>query len=392
MITKIKLIFATKVAVDETPAAFPQRDMYEVVSSVSEPASANFVRFSIKEQVLFAKRLAFLSKAGVSILESITIIRNQTKSKRKRRILDTVVADVAAGQSLSKSLERYKQLFGEFTVNIIRIGETAGVLPENLMYLAEEVSKKQALQRKVQGALIYPIFITIATLGVTGMLIVFIFPKIMPIFISLNVSLPWTTRALLSVSEFLSQYGFVTLLGIIFVIIDVELARRAFRPLRLAADWFLLKLPIAGGIARSYNCANFCRTVALNIKSGVALSESLLITADVTKNILYREAYLDFAAHVMKGEKISTTMAKYPNIFPDMLPHMILIGETTGSLSNTLSYLSDLYEAEVEESTRNLSNSIEPILLMTMGIMVGTIAVSVIAPIYEVTKSIGNAR
>lgn len=392
MITKIKLIFATKVAVDETPAAFPQRDMYEVVSSVSEPASANFVRFSIKEQVLFAKRLAFLSKAGVSILESITIIRNQTKSKRKRRILDTVVADVAAGQSLSKSLERYKQLFGEFTVNIIRIGETAGVLPENLMYLAEELSKKQALQRKVQGALIYPIFITIATLGVTGMLIVFIFPKIMPIFISLNVSLPWTTRALLSVSEFLSQYGFVTLLGIIFVIIAVELARRAFRPLRLAADWFLLKLPIAGGIARSYNCANFCRTVALNIKSGVALSESLLITADVTKNILYREAYLDFAAHVMKGEKISTTMAKYPNIFPDMLPHMILIGETTGSLSNTLSYLSDLYEAEVEESTRNLSNSIEPILLMTMGIMVGTIAVSVIAPIYEVTKSIGNAR
>jgi type II secretory pathway component PulF len=392
MITKIKLIFSTKAVTDETSTIFPQRAMYEVVSSVSEPASANFVRFSIKEQVLFAKRLAFLSKAGVSILESVTIIRNQTKSKRKRRILDTVVADVAAGQSLSRSLERYKQLFGEFTVNLIRIGETAGVLPENLMYLAEELSKKQALQRKVQGALIYPIFITIATLGVTGMLIVFIFPKIMPIFISLNVSLPWTTRVLLNVSEFLSQYGFVTLLGTIFIIIAVELARIAFRPLRIAADWLLLKLPIAGGIASSYNCANFCRTVALNIKSGVALSESLHITADVTKNTLYRDAYLDFAAHVMKGEKISTTMAKYPNIFPDMLPHMILIGETTGSLSNTLTYLSDLYEAEVEESTRNLSNSIEPILLMTMGIMVGTIAVSVIAPIYEVTKSIGNAR
>jgi type IV pilus assembly protein PilC len=260
------------------------------------------------------------------------------------------------------------------------------------MYLAEELAKKQALQRKVQGALIYPIFITIATLGVTGMLIVFIFPKIMPIFISLNVSLPWTTRALLAVSEFLSAYGLVTVLGVIFVMTATEMARRFFRSLRFGADWLLLGLPIAGGIARSYNCANFCRTVALNIKSGVTLSESLLITADVTKNILYREAYLDFAAHVMQGEKISATMARYPYIFPDMLPHMILIGETTGSLSNTLSYLSDLYEAEVEESTRNLSNSIEPILLMTMGILVGIIAVSVIAPIYEVTKSIGNAR
>jgi type IV pilus assembly protein PilC len=170
------------------------------------------------------------------------------------------------------------------------------------------------------------------------------------------------------------------------------ISRRVYQPIQYASDWLLLKLPIAGGIARSYNCANFCRTLGLNIKSGVTLSESIFITADVTKNILYREAYLDFAAHVMKGEKISSTMSKYPNIFPDMLPHMILIGETTGSLSNTLSYLSEIYEVEVEESTRNLSNSIEPILLMTMGIMVGVIAVSVIAPIYEVTKSIGNTR
>jgi len=392
MITKLKSLFATPVVVETPRLTDPRLGVYEVVASVSEPASANFVRFSIKEQVLFAKRLAFLSKAGVSILESVTIIRNQTKNKRKRHILDTVVADVAAGQSLSKSLERYKQLFGEFTVNIIRIGETAGVLPENLMYLSEELTKKQALQRKVQGALIYPIFITIATFGVTGMLIIFIFPKIMPIFISLNVTLPWTTRMLLAASEFLSAYGFITLLGFIFVIVAFEICRRTVHSLHYATDWLLLRLPIAGGIARAYNCANFCRTVALNIKSGVTLSESLFITAEITKNTLYREAYLDFATHVMKGEKISTTMNKYMKIFPDMLPHMILIGETTGSLSNTLSYLSDLYEAEVEESTRNLSNSIEPILLMTMGIMVGTIAVSVIAPIYEVTKSIGNAR
>jgi type IV pilus assembly protein PilC len=392
MIAKIKSLFAGTAVVETPHSNDPRLGSYEVIASVSEPAPANFVRFSIKEQVLFAKRLAFLSKAGVSILESVTIIRNQTKSQRKRRILDTVVADIAAGQSLSRSLEQYKQLFGEFTVNIIRIGETAGVLPENLMYLAEELTKKQALQRKVQGALIYPIFITIATFGVTGMLIIFIFPKIMPIFISLNVTLPWTTRMLLSLSEFLSAYGFLALIGLVVMVVAFEFSRRTVHKVHYVMDWLLLRLPIAGGIARSYNCANFCRTVALNIRSGVTLSESLFITAEVTKNSLYREAYLDFAAHVMKGEKISTTMSKYMKIFPDMLPHMILIGETTGSLSNTLSYLSDLYEAEVEESTRNLSNSIEPILLMTMGIMVGVIAISVIAPIYEVTKSIGNAR
>jgi type IV pilus assembly protein PilC len=124
----------------------------------------------------------------------------------------------------------------------------------------------------------------------------------------------------------------------------------------------------------------------------MTLSEGLSVTAGVTDNTLFKEAYLDFAEHVFKGEKISTTMARYSDIFPDMLPHMILIGETTGSLSSTLSYLSDMHEAEVEESTKNLSNSIEPLLLIIMGILVGIIAVSVISPIYEVTKYIGTAR
>ena len=360
-----------------------------LTAEVAQPAPTLFIHFSTKERVLFAKRLSFLVKAGVSLLESVTIIRNQTKSKRKKRIFDTIINDIAAGQFLSKSLERYTQLFGEFTINIIRVGETAGVLPDNLIYLSEELSKKHALERKIQGALIYPIFITIATFGVTGMLVVFIFPKIMPIFVSLNVKLPWTTKALLSVSEFLSQWWWLTIIGLVVFAILFEVARRSLRPFRYALDWTVLRLPIAGEIARSFNCANFCRTLALSIKSGITLSEALYITADITKNLLYKKAYLDFATHVQRGEKISTAMVKYPHIFPDMLPHMILIGETTGSLTHTLSYLSELHEAEVEEGTKNLSNSIEPLLLIIMGILVGVIAVSVISPIYEVTKYIG---
>lgn len=363
-----------------------------LTTSESTAASTLFVSFSTKEQVLFAKRMAFLTKAGVSILESISIIRSQTKSKRKREIFDTIVADVAAGQFLSKSLGRYGKLFGEFTINLIKVGENAGVLSENLTYLAEELSKKHALQRKVRGALVYPIFITFATLGVTGMLVVFIFPKIMPIFISLNVALPWTTRALLSVSRFLSHWGILTVFLLAVFGALFEFTRRHNDTLHYAMDWLIIRLPIVGPMTRAYNCANFCRTLGINIKSGVTLSEAMHITAEVTNNSVYKIAYEDFAAHILKGEKISSTMLHYKTIFPDMLPHLILIGETTGSLSHTLEYLSDLYEAEVEDTTRNLSNSIEPILLIVMGLLVGLIAVSVIAPIYEVTKYIGNSR
>ncbi len=366
-----------------------ERTSYALFSS---PESTQFLRFSIQEQVLFAKRLSFLVKAEVSLLESITMIRNQTKSKRKRRVFDSVIQDISAGQFLSTSLAKYGHLFGEFTINIIRIGENAGVLSENLMYLADELGKRQALQRKVQGALVYPIFISIATLGVTGLLVVFIFPKIMPIFISLNITLPLTTRILLAVSIYLQEWGILTLLGIFIAIIAFMVARALILPIRTATDWFLLKLPIAGNIARSYNCANFCRTLGLNINAGVNLVEAMHITAQVTKNVVYKNAYLDIVSHIVKGKKISDVMMQHATLFPDMLPHMICIGETAGNLSHTLSYLSELYETEVDESTKNLSNSIEPILLMTMGVLVGLIAVSIISPIYEVTRHLSDMR
>lgn len=363
-----------------------------LTAAVSAPASTLFLSFSTKERVLFAKRLSFLMKAGVGVLESITIVRNQTKSKRKQKLFDTVAADVAAGGYLSKSLARYEPQFGSFTINMIKVGENAGVLSENLTYLAEELGKKQALERKVKGALVYPLFISFATIGVTAMLVVFIFPKIMPIFVSLNVDLPWTTRALLWLSEFLSVWGIWTAFGIIVLAALFEIARRLYQPLHYGLDWLFIRLPIVGPICRAYNCANFCRTLSLNVKSGVPLSESMIITAEVTNNLVYKRAYMDFATHIQKGEKISSTMGKYIKIFPDMLPHLVLIGETTGSLSQSLSYLSDLYEAEVDDATKNLSNSIEPILLMIMGLLVGVIAVSIIAPIYEVTKYIGAGR
>jgi type II secretory pathway component PulF len=220
----------------------------------------------------------------------------------------------------------------------------------------------------------------------------FIFPKIMPIFISLNIKLPPTTRGLLAVNNFLSEHGLSTIVVTSTIIGTFEVSRRTFHTVHKKVDWFILRLPIVGGITRSYNCANFCRTLGLNLKSGIPLSEALHVTADITTNILYKEAYLDFAKHVLKGEKISSSMNRYSSIFPDMLSHMIHIGETTGSLSRTLGYLSDMYEAEVDESTKNLATSVEPILLMIMGILVGIIAISVISPIYEVTKYIGTER
>jgi type IV pilus assembly protein PilC len=299
-----------------------------------------------------------------------------------------VIADVAGGQYLSTGLAKFKDHFGIFTINLIRIGELSGSLAENLTYLADELSKKHALKRKVRGALVYPIFITVTTLGVTSMLTVFIFPKIMPVFVSLDIALPLSTRVLLSVSVFLKAWGIFVALGGILGIIAFLYLRTRVNALARFTDYVLLRLPIAGEIARSYNVSNFCRTLCLLLRSGVPITEAFEITASVTKNLVYREAYLEVAAQVLKGEQISKHLRTGTALFPDMLPHMIAVGETSGTLTKSLGYLALLYESEVDEKTKNLSNTIEPLMLVVMGLIVGVIAVSVVTPIYEVTKNL----
>ena len=348
----------------------------------------SFVRFTTKEQTLFAKRLAFLIKAGVPLLESLELIRNQTTSRRKREVFDAVITDVASGQYLSTGLGKFKNLFGEFTIHLIRVGELSGILAQNLLYLADALAKKQALQRKVRSALVYPIFITVTTLGVTGMLTVFIFPKIMPVFISLNITLPLSTRVLLSVSVFLQLYG-IYFMGAVLLVVGLFLyLRTKIYTLRHVTDRLLLSIPIAGTITRSYNVANFCRTLGLLLHSGVHVTEAIDITASVTTNLIYREAFEIIVREVTKGETISKHIPTGTVVFPDLLSHMIAIGEKSGSLVETLGYLADLYETEVDEQTKNLSNTIEPILLVVMGVLVGLIAVSVITPIYDITKNL----
>ncbi len=348
--------------------------------------SLTFVRFSVKEQTLFAKRLSFLVKAGVPLLDCLHLIRKQTRSRAKVKVYDAVIKDVANGQYLSTSLGKFKRLFGEFAVNIIRVGENSGILSQNLAYLADELTKKHALQRKVIGTLVYPIFITVATLGVTSILTVFIFPKLMPIFTSLHVELPWTTRALIATSDFLRNDWLWLILAIILVFTAWFVLRAQFVVVRYFGDRLLLNIPLAGSIARSYNLTNFCRTLGLLLKSGVHLSEAMNITAQTTRNLVYRGACERIAKCIVKGEPISRQLEKEKKFFPDILTHMVAIGEQTGNLSATFIYLGELYEGEVDELTKSLSSSIEPVLMIVMGILVGTIAVSVITPIYAITQ------
>lgn len=347
-------------------------------------------RFSSKDQMFFAKRLSFLVKSGVPILESVHILREQTTRADSARVYDALIEDVSNGKSLYSSLKRFPHAFGDFALHIVRVGEMSGILSKNLLYLADELEKRYALKKKIQGAMVYPIFITVGTLGLTILLTAFIFPKIMPIFVSLNVTLPLTTQILIAVSDFVRVHGITTLAGVVGAGFLFTLLVQRFEKFRFFIDRLLIGTPIVGGIVVTYNMANVTRTLGILLKSNLAVTEAVSITADATVNRVYRAEFRTLARKILAGEQVSKQLTTKPKLFPPLMVHMIAIGERTGGLPDSLLYLAELYEGEIDELTKNLSSVLEPAMMVVMGLVVGFVAVSVITPIYSITQSLSG--
>ena len=342
-------------------------------------------RLSLRDQALFARRLSLLIRAGVPILESLNIMKEQTRSRFAGRMFDHIIKDISNGRDLSWSLGRFKNVFGEFAVNIIKVGEASGTLPENLVYLGQEIDKERELKRKVVGAMIYPMLIVILTFAVVALLTVYLFPKLLPIFQSLKVDLPPTTRSLLWASNFLIHYGIWLFLGIAIAITGLLILLR-LRPVRLLWHRLLIRIPFIGSFFQDYQLTTMCRTLGLLLKGSVTVLEAVKITGDTTTNLAYQEELKAIHRTVAKGGTISTHMEQRARLFPPIVSQMIAIGEKTGNLSGTLVYVAEIYEQDLDEKTRRLQTVIEPVLMLAMGLMVGFVAISIITPIYDITQ------
>lgn len=345
-------------------------------------------KLSIKEQAAFARRMAFLIRADVPILESLTMIKRQTKSAKRSKILGEIIKDVSNGQFLYASLARHGNIFGNFAVNLIKVGEEGGILDQNLEHLAVELKKRHELKKKIVGAMVYPAFVSLATIGVAAMITMYIFPKLTPIFTSLGANLPITTRLLIWTSNFLVHYGVFLLAGIVAFVLGISLVYKKSLAFNLSANKTMLYMPIFGKLYQNYHMANLCRTFGLLLDCQVGIISAVNIAAEATPNKLYQREIRQLSGEIARGKKISEYFEKRPNLFPEIVPHMIAIGETSGNLGQTLLYLSDHYESETADMTKNLSNSLEPIILVGMGLIVGFLAVSVITPIYELTQNL----
>ena len=347
----------------------------------------NILMISHLDKLLFAKHLSVMIKAGLPLREGVVTIQEQTKSRSFKKILEDVIKHLDNGETLADSLSRHGKKFSDLFVNMIRMGEESGNLENNLEYLAEQMEKSFTLRRKVIAALIYPAIILVAAIGLGTALSVFILPKLVPLFRSLKVDLPASTRFLLWFTELIQNYGLYVLGGIIAVIIFLALISR-LKPVNLVNHTVLLKIPVAGSISRNYNLALLSRTLGVLIKSGIPIVEALDITSSTLSNLVYSNQVKEVSLRVQKGKQMSSYLKIKKNLFPPTFSRMIEVGEKTGNLESSLAYLADFYEREVDNTTQKLSTVLEPFILIIIGLIVAFLAISIITPIYQLTRGL----
>ena len=343
-------------------------------------------RVSLKDILIFTRQLYAMVHAGIPLVQSLRIIKEQIPNKTLKKIAEEMASFIEEGGRFSTALSRYRSVFGDLYISMIKAAEEAGTLEETLKRLADYLEKVEKLRGKIKSAMFYPIFVLIvASIIITGIL-VFVIPTFQQLYASLGGELPALTQLVINISNFLRDYIGWFILFLVIAIVGFIQARK-IRKFKYITDYILLKLPIFGELVLKGSIANFARTLSSMISSGINILDALQISAETSNNEVIKGAILDVKSQVEKGVNLSTALSKH-SIFPPMLINMVAIGEQAGNLDEMLSKVADFYEEEVDRTVDGLTSLIEPILIVFIGGIIGIIIVAMYLPIFKIGELI----
>ena len=339
-----------------------------------------------QDKVIFSRQFATMINAGVPITKALAILKDQTESKKFQNAISDLTSRVEGGSTLAAALAEHQDIFNPVYVNMVKAGETGGILDEVLDRLAEQQEKDADIVGKVRGAMIYPGVITTAALGAFFFLMIVIVPKLGAVFTSLGTQLPIYTRVLLAISGFVVKYGIELIGGMAAGV--VLLARYVKTPAgKRILDTIIIRSPIIGPIIIKVNVARFARTFGSLMSSGIAVLDALNSTSSAIGNTMFKDELNRIAKEVKNGRSISEQMEK-SKLFPAIVSQMVAVGEETGELDKILLKLAIFYEKEVDTVISNITSVIEPILIMIIGTMVGFIVISVFGPLAALNNAV----
>jgi type IV pilus assembly protein PilC len=300
-------------------------------------------RVPLADKMMFTRHLAVMIGAGFSLHKGLEVLAKQTVNLTFRKIIENLINGIKRGEAFADNLAKYPKVFNNFFVSMVRVGEKGGSLEKVLNILAQYLKKEHEFKGKVKGALIYPAVIVIALFGIGITMMITVVPKIAATFEEINMPLPFTTRIIIAISNFLSNYF---LFGVIIFVILVIILIKFLKTKRgkHILSWFFLKLPFLNGITRKMNCAKFARSFSSLMESGVPVVESLTIASQTVSNVFYSKSLINAATEVKKGKNIQESLEKYIEIYPILVIQMIGVGEQTGELSDIVNRLADFYE------------------------------------------------
>lgn len=345
-------------------------------------------RVSLTQKMLFFKDLALMLKSGLVITEALKLIYGTSHGYMKKIIAELYTA-VKSGRKLSDCLAAYPHIFSGHMIGAIRSGESSGSLDTDLSNVASQLKREKLLIDKIKGALYYPVIVLIVAVIVGFLMVFYILPKISKMLVGLNVELPWTTKLVVAVSSFAQYYFWQIIVSLVLLVgIFIWFVYQTWsQPLLHKVYLFM---PFVGALIKDVNLARFSLTLGTLLKSGLTITEALNLCAGGASNFYFKKALEKVKLGVDKGAKLSDQLARYPDYFPEICVRMIRVGEESGKLEETLFYLNDYYDSEIDNKTKNLSTIIEPLLLVFVGLIVLLIILSIITPLYSITRGVSR--
>lgn len=363
------------------------RDKSSSGFSFAKLLGANSVKSD--DLVIFTRQLSAMVSAGVPLLRALTSLQEHIESHSLQKIIGNIVIDVQSGSTLGDALAKHPEAFNDVYVNMVRAGETAGILDDILKRLAIQQEKSASMRKKIKSAMTYPMVLIVITILSFFGLMVFVIPQIGKIIKDMggpDAKLPLITQIMLGISGFMISYWYIilpVLFAIVFLVaryIKTPTGKRVFHS-------FILKLPAIKTIVQKVVVARFSRTFSALMGAGVAVLESLTVTAHALGNVIYEEALLQAVEEVKNGKNLSQVIAANP-MFPSIVAQMLAVGEETGQTDTVLVKVADFYEEEVDTAIEGISSIIEPVMIVVMGGVVGLIAASVMMPIAGLAQQV----
>jgi len=356
-------------------------------ANVQQKSVAAAKKVKLEDLVIFSRQLATMVEAGIPLVNVLDILGQQVENKAFGETVKKLKDDVETGSSFSQALAKHPRIFSALYINMVRAGESSGMLDEILNRVAVYLEKTATLQRKVKSAMVYPIAVITISIAITIFLLVKVVPTFKGIFDMLGGSLPLPTQILLGVSDFLRKWFVYGLVGVIVAVIAIMRGSKTEGG-KLALDTIVLKLPVFGNIIKKVSVAKFSRTFSTLVKSGVPILSSLDIVAKTSGNKIVEKAVNNAKKAVQEGKNLAEPLSKTP-VFPPMVVRMISVGEQAGELEKMLSKIADFYDEQVDAAVDGLTSLIEPMIILFLGVIVGGIVLAIFMPIFKITEILG---